>query len=769
MTASTDSPILPIVLGGDVGAYSLGLEFHEAYGVHSICLAASPVDMITRSKIFELRSLPAKASDRELIDSLLEIAAEYPDKRKVVVTTNDNHVLAFAKHADQLAEQFCVPYAGLEAVRQISDKASFYALGEKLGVPVPASTIVDFSDAAQEGWEPPTLDVPFPIVAKPASSAVYNRVYFEGKKKIWFIDDQAQLDDLWEKLVDAGFEGEFIVQQVIPGDDTNIRNLSLYVGRDGEVLMRAAAQVLLEDPSPTLIGNPVAMITGAEPHLWELAEKVLREVGYRGFVNFDVKIDPTDGTPYFLDANPRTGRTSYYIVAGGVNPMVPMVDDLCYQEEVTPVDANRAALFTLVPDGLIKKYVREEALVKKVAQLRKDGQVYDPLRAPVETSLSRQAIAFMQRMNYFPKFREHFRYETEEPALDAQSNERNIERVRVRRVGDTNTWDDLVNDLGGNPFQLWGWGDLKAETGAWEAIRLVVENSEHDVIGGAQVLLRTVPFPFRQVAYVPRGPFGEPSKQTQLADAVASYVGDHFPAVSIIFEPFLDEELPFEPTGGVEIDTTVLLPQTLVIDLEQSEDELLADMRKKTRYDVRKSLRDGLEVVRVESDELLEECLDLYDETGDRADFDLHSRDYYRAVFHGMGDNAPLYAGLVDGEAVGFLWLMASADTALELYGGSNDLGRRARANYGIKWEAMRDQKANGVRNYDMNGLLGEGITTFKGGFAGHTTELHQPVEVPLSPLYPLWAKMLPVVRQWMSKAKDALRAAKRKAAGDEE
>ncbi len=336
-------------------------------------------------------------------------------------------------------------------------------------------------------------------------------------------------------------------------------------------------------------------------------------------------------------------------------------------------------------------------------------------------------------------------------------------RLMVKKVEDRDNWDLLVNDLSANPFQLWGWGDLKAKTGSWEALRLAVMNEDRVVIGGAQVLLRTLPFPFRALAYVPRGPFGEDADLVQIANAVAAYVGDNTPAVSILFEPFVSDDFPFDPEGGLGIESTILLPSTVILDLTQSEDDLLADMRRKTRYEVRKTLRRGLVVEKVSDPETLEACLDIYEETGDRADFALHGRDYYRAVFRDLGPYAPLYAAYVDGELAAFLWLLASADTALELYGGSNDLGRKARANFGLKWEAILDQKRAGVRRYDLNGLLGEGITQFKTGFASHRDELHPAVEVPLSVLYPVWARALPLVREGMAKTKDLVRGARHK------
>lgn len=336
-------------------------------------------------------------------------------------------------------------------------------------------------------------------------------------------------------------------------------------------------------------------------------------------------------------------------------------------------------------------------------------------------------------------------------------------RLLVKKVDNKDSWDMLVNQLGGNPFQLWGWGELKAETGAWEAVRLAIEDSDRAVIGGAQVLLRTVPFPFRRVAYVPRGPFGNDDALVNIADAVAMYIRAKYPAVSIIFEPAVGEDFAFTPHGGLEIDTTILLPHTLILDLRNSEDDLMAAMGKKTRYDVRRSLRDGLEVERVTDAETLEEVLDIYEETGHRADFDLHNRDYYRMIFSDLSPYSALYVAKVDGEVVAFNWMLASANTGVELYGGSNQKARKARANAGLKWFAITDMKRNGVRHYDLNGLLGEGISQFKRGFASHETMLHGPVEVPLSPLYPLWSKMLPKAREWMSKAKDVLRSAKQK------
>lgn len=404
------SDILPIVLGGDVGAYSLGLECFEAFGVRSICVASHPVEMITESKLFDLWPLQERSTDEQLLETLRDVAEAYPDKKKVLLTTTDAHVVAFGRYRETLEKDFCIPYSRLASVELVSDKISFADLAESVGVPTPGSIVVDLKDADSEGWEAPTITFPFPVVAKPASGSAYGRVHFEGKKKIWFVDDQEELDALWVALREAGFQDRFVVQQIIEGDDTHIRNLTFYVDSHGRPTMRAAAQVLLEDPSPTLIGNPVAMITRREPELWEMAERVLAAADYRGFANFDVKIDPSDGTPYFLDFNPRIGRTSYYMVAGGVNPMVPMAEDLCSGKQIEAISTGRTALFSLVPLRLITKYVKDPSLVEEVRSLARRHLVFNPLTSGAETSPRRRIIALMQRLNYFPKFRTYWRH-----------------------------------------------------------------------------------------------------------------------------------------------------------------------------------------------------------------------------------------------------------------------------------------------------------------------------------------------------------------------
>jgi peptidoglycan pentaglycine glycine transferase (the first glycine) len=87
-----------------------------------------------------------------------------------------------------------------------------------------------------------------------------------------------------------------------------------------------------------------------------------------------------------------------------------------------------------------------------------------------------------------------------------------------------------------------------------------------------------------------------------------------------------------------------------------------------------------------------------------------------------------------------------------------NDKGQELRANYALKWHAIRKCKEWGIDRYDMNGLLNDGVSTFKQGFADHEDMLAGTHDYPLSPLYTAWSKGLPTAKKTIRRVKKILR-----------
>ena len=318
----TRTDFIPVVLGGDIGSYALIREFHEAFGVKSIAMGPGFIGTIVHSKIAETHLIDAYAAG-PLLEGLEAVHARFPERRIVLVANTDPLIETLEEiHGDLPTYVSCTipPRAAFDAV---CDKGTFARLCREHGLEAPRTEVVRLA-----GTEPiAPSQIPFPVVAKPAVSAGYYDTLLKGFKKVYYITAQAELDELWRDLRASGFAGDFLVQELIGGDDTYMDSLTLYIGRDGEPRLLGAAQVLLEDHAPAMLGNPVAMVIREKPELWRRAAALLADAGYRGFANFDVKRDPATGREIFLDCNPRMGRNSYYNVAGGVNPMEVLVRD----------------------------------------------------------------------------------------------------------------------------------------------------------------------------------------------------------------------------------------------------------------------------------------------------------------------------------------------------------------------------------------------------------------------------------------------------------
>ncbi len=172
-------------------------------------------------------------------------------------------------------------------------------------------------------------------------------------------------------------------------------------------------------------------------------------------------------------------------------------------------------------------------------------------------------------------------------------------------------------------------------------------------------------------------------------------------------------------------------PQTLMLDLDRSEEELLSQMKPKTRYNIRVCQKNQVEIIEDRSKKYFEALIKLIQETAERNKVQFHSRGYYAKMMAAASDdNLKLYSAVFDGQIIGSILVSFYGEIATYLHGASSDAYRNKMAVYGLQWQAIKDAKQNGCRKYDFGGLseitekhpeLREkwaGITRFKRGFA---------------------------------------------------
>jgi len=315
--------------------------------------------------------------------------------------------------------------------------------------------------------------------------------------------------------------------------------------------------------------------------------------------------------------------------------------------------------------------------------------------------------------------------------------------IELQRCANKEQWDDYVLSHGGHPLQLWAWGQVKAGHG-WTAERVFAYDDD-TIVGAAQVLVRRLPSPFRAFAYIPRGPLTETPHLAEFLQKIETLVKRDYHAVALSVEP---DTLTFDaPAGWVRATNKVLSAETILLDTTRSEAELLADMAKKTRQYIRKSAAD-VTIKQATSRADIEDCLALYRQTAARAGFNLHDEQYYFDVFQHMQDHSPIFIAYEGDQPISFLWLAITETTAYELYGGMNDRGQALRANYALKWHAIKKVKEWGLSRYDFGGLVAGGVSNFKQGWSSEVTTFAGTFERPLSPLYVLWSKGLPFAKK---------------------
>lgn len=309
-----------------------------------------------------------------------------------------------------------------------------------------------------------------------------------------------------------------------------------------------------------------------------------------------------------------------------------------------------------------------------------------------------------------------------------------MERVTVQ--GD---WNQEVLRLGGGFLQSWEWGTFQEKAGAEIARwRGAAPEGAGNRAALALLVKRALPFG-RSYWYCPRGPLG--------ADAVEKLVASD----ALRGATFLRCE-PSEALPAARKVRDVQPCQTLVVDLRQDSEALLAAMHEKWRYNIRLAERKGVKVFLAGAHDpsALEIFWQLMSETTERDQFRAHEKEYYQQMLETLagdpatdGKTRPV-ARLVfaehDGKVLAANLMLYFGGTATYLHGASSRERREVMAPQALHWQAMQDAKSWGYADYDFWGVAPEGIeghpwagiTRFKRGFGGRYVSYPGTFDLPL-------------------------------------
>lgn len=269
------------------------------------------------------------------------------------------------------------------------------------------------------------------------------------------------------------------------------------------------------------------------------------------------------------------------------------------------------------------------------------------------------------------------------------------------------------------------WGTLKAAYG-WGVERVALADGEK-LIAGAQLLFRALPFRLGTMAYLPMGGFvAHDDLWMPLWNAIDA-CAKHHRAAFLKWEPGIYRDTPapnFTRLSFRSSPQTIQPPNTILIDISGSDDEILARMNQGTRRKIRQSGKNDVryyEGTRAD----IPKFNAMMQTTGARNEFGVHAPDYYELAYDlFVPQSAALILAEHEGVPLAGIMVFAAGKTAWYLYGASSNEKRNLMAAYGVQWAAIQWAKARGCTVYDLWGIPDADESTLEAQFENRSDGL---------------------------------------------
>ena len=396
---------IPILLASDINVYSMARAFHEKYKIKSIVLARLTSGVINHSKIIDFRKVDNLDETDVFLRTMNNLYEELKplNKKLLLIGCADHYVRLIVTNKEKLKDKFIMPYTDIDTLNNIVLKETFYELCEKNNIDYPKTHIYKKGDNLN--FE---LEFDYPVILKPSDSVAYFKASFDGQYKVYTIHDKEELDKTLKKIYDAGYTGNMIIQDKIPGKDNRMYDLHVFCGKNKKVEYMNLGNVLLEEHTPKGLGSNAATITVYNEELMLKIKNLLEKIGYQGWCDCDLKLDERDGKIKIFEINIRQGRSHYRNTGSGYNVAQYIVDSFINNKEHDLILVKEPFFWHVIPKKIVIDYVEDKEKVKLVKKLIKEKKVCHSLFYKGDTSIRRLIYLCFRNINQFKKYKKYY-------------------------------------------------------------------------------------------------------------------------------------------------------------------------------------------------------------------------------------------------------------------------------------------------------------------------------------------------------------------------
>lgn len=395
---------LPVLLGSDANVYGMARSFYMEYGVTSLAIGKGRLAPTANSKLVQMAVVePGLENDEVFRRTLTGFAAAHPGKTLVLVNCGDNYTGLMARSRAALEPFYKFACPTPELVEQLDTKEFFYHACRAHGLSYPQTF-----GCTNQNYKTVELPFAFPCIIKPSNSVAYWNCRFPHKKKVFVAYSKEEFNAITAAIYSSSYQDNLVLQEYIPGDDNCMRVLNCYSGLDHKVKLMALGRPLLEEQTPEGIGNYAAILSIKDEELMQRMKAFLEDVGWEGFSNFDMKYDARDGQYKLFEMNPRQGRSSFFVTASGYNLAKWLVEDVVEHKPQGLTIADAEHLWMIAPAGILRRYLKDEALLAEAKRLMRQGKVSHQLFCKEDAGLKRRVWYIKNQLNNFRKYKRYF-------------------------------------------------------------------------------------------------------------------------------------------------------------------------------------------------------------------------------------------------------------------------------------------------------------------------------------------------------------------------